>query len=178
MQNATLLVLLLAASSSASPKEEAALRVGRRLSADFWAGRLDPVWAQMSAEVHGGLGGTPAGLSTARDQLLDVTGGPGDTLAERVGEVQGMQVYLRTFQGKSPGEVWLEQWVLNEGQTVAGFFVRPTELKLEGSLPEAPRPTPQYLLAACLLGGTVLLMGSLSLWFRRSKKMASPGHGR
>lgn len=172
MQTATFLVLLLAASSDASPKEEAALRLGRRLSADFWAGRLEPVWGQMSAEVHAGLGGTSAGLSRARDQLLEITGGPGQTLAERVGEVQGMQVYLRTFQGKSAGQPWLEQWVLSEeeAETVAGFFVRPTELQLEGSPPETPRP--KYLLAACLLGGTALSMGSLSLWLRRSRKRA------
>lgn len=171
MQPATFLVLLLAASSGASPKEEAALSVGRRLSVDFWAGRLDPVWAQMSAEVHTGLGGTPAGLSTARDRWLEMTGGPGDTLAERVAEVRGMQVYLRTFQGKSVGQPWLEQWVFSDERTVAGFFVRPTELKLEGS-PPTPRPTPKYLLAACLLAGTALSLGTLSLWLRRSKTRA------
>jgi hypothetical protein len=161
-------VVLLAAPSQDGPSDEAVLALGRRLSADFWAGRLEPVWAQMSEQVHTGLGGSPVGLADARDELLRRSGGPGETLGERVAEVRGMQVYLRTFRGKAEQPL-LEQWAIQDGKTVAGFFIRPTELTVESPAARREPTAPRYWLAACLLAGTALCMAALGHWLRRPK---------
>jgi hypothetical protein len=163
-----LVMALLSASSEGSPSDEAVLALGRRLSADFWAGRLEPVWAQMNEEVQAALGGR-LGLSNARDELLSRFGGPGETLGERVAQVRGMQVYLRTFRGKTEQPL-LEQWAIQDGKTVAGFFIRHTELTVE-TAPERTQPPPaKYWLAAGLLLGTALSMAALSYWLRRRAK--------
>jgi hypothetical protein len=163
MRAAALTVMLLTASGAS---DEAVLALGRRLSADFWAGKLEPVWAQMDERVHEGLGG-PEGLSRAREQLLERFGGPGETLGERVAEVRGMQVYLRTFRGKTE-QTLLEQWSIQDGKAVAGFFVRPTELNVE-TVTKPPPPAARYWLAAGLLAGTALCMAGLSYFLRRAK---------
>jgi hypothetical protein len=169
MQTALLVLLLLAPPSQGATSDAKVLALGRRLSADFWAGRLEPVWAQMNEKMQTALGGSPAGLSKTRDELLTLSGGPGETLGERVADVQGVQVYLRTFQGKDAVQPALEQWAIEDGGTVAGFFVRPTRLRVE-TQPEAVHPLPHYGLAALLLAGTALSMGALGFWLRRSKK--------
>jgi hypothetical protein len=168
VHTAFLVVVLLTASSEASPSDEAVLTLGRHLSADFWAGRLEPVWAQMSEQVHAALGGSPVGLANARDEILRRVGGPGETLGERVADVRGVQVYLRTFQGKAEQPL-LEQWAIQDGKTVAGFFIRPTELTMETAPVKTGPPAAKYWLAACLLAGTALSMAGLSYWLRRSK---------
>jgi hypothetical protein len=167
MHTAAIVLALLSASPD-KPSDEAVLTLGRRLSADFWAGRLDPVWAQMDEKMRAALGGSPAGLSDAREKLLRVSGGPGKTLGERVADVQGLQVYLRTFQGTDAEKPALEQWAIQDGTSVAGFFVRPTELTVE-TLPE-PARAPRYVLAGGLMATTALAMGALGLWLKRPKK--------
>ena len=166
MHTALLVVVLLTSASEGNPSDEAVLALGRRLSADFWAGRLEPVWAQM--KVHTGLGGSPLGLSNAREELLRRFGGPGETLGERVADVRGVQVYLRTFRGKTEQPL-LEQWVIQDGKTVAGFIVRHTELTVENAPAKTEPPATKYWLAACLLLGTALSMAALSYWLRRPK---------
>jgi hypothetical protein len=162
---AALLVVVLLTASGAS--DEAVLALGQRLSADFWAGRLEPVWAQMDAQVQTGLGGTPEGLSRAREEILRRYGGPGETLGERVADVRGMQVYLRTFRGNTEQPL-LEQWTIQDGKAVAGFFFRPTELTVKTLT--KPKPSAEtYWLAAGLLAGTALCMASLSYFLRRAK---------
>ena len=158
------------ATSSAGQDQEALLSLGRSLSADFWAGRLDPVWARMSPQMQEALGGSPAGLATAREQILALSGGgPGELLAERVGEVQGIAVYLRTFRGTPGAQALLEQWALEDG-TVVGFIVRPTELKAPDQKTERVAGKKKYVLAACALAGTALAMATLSLWLKRRRK--------
>jgi hypothetical protein len=166
VQTVALVLVLLTSPSQRAASDAEVLALGRRLSADFWAGRLDPVWAQMNDRMQGLLG-SPVGLSTARDQLLEGFGGPGKTLGERVVEVQGVRVYLRTFQGTTTERPLLEQWSIEDGTKVAGFFVRHTQLTVETQPETAPA---RYLLAACLLGGTALSMGAVGFWLRRSKK--------
>ncbi len=161
---AALLVVLLTASGAS---DEAVLALGRRLSADFWAGRLEPVWAQMDAQVQTALGGTPEGLSAAREEILSRFGGPGETLGERVADVRGVQVYLRTFRGKTEQPL-LEQWAIQDGKAVAGFFVRPTELNVE-TVTKPPPSASTYWLVAGLLAGTALCMAGLSYFLRRAK---------
>jgi len=160
-------VVLFVASGTEGPSDEVVLALGRRLSADFWAGKLEPVWAQMTPDVQTALGGSLEGLSQAREVLLDRVGAPRETLAERVADVRGMQVYLRTFRGKTEQPL-LEQWAIQDGTAVAGFFVQPTELTAETVAKPAPPPG-KYWLAAALLAGTALSMGGLSFWLRRSK---------
>ena len=163
----TALWVVLLTALGGAPKDEAVLALGRRLSADFWAGRLEPVWAQMDEQVQTALGGSPEGLSRARAHILDRFGGPGETLGERVADVRGLQVYLRTFRGKTEQPL-LEQWTIHDGTVVAGFFVRPTELNVETV--KRPPPSPAtYWLVAGLLAGTALSMASLSYWLRRRK---------
>ncbi len=99
-----------------------ALRVGRSLSADFWAGRLDAIWAHMSPAMREALGGVPAGLAKARETITSDTGGPGETLSERLEEAQGLPVYRRTFRSEHAPGTWLEEWALKDG-TVVGFHV-------------------------------------------------------
>jgi hypothetical protein len=164
--HAALWVVLLTALGGA-PQDEAVLALGRRLSADFWAGHLEPVWAQMDERVQTALGGSPEGLSRAREQILDRFGGPGETLGERVADVRGVQVYLRTFRGKTEQPL-LEQWAIQDGKAVAGFFVRPTELPVE-TLKRPPPSPATYGLVAGLLAGTALSMAGLSYWLRRRK---------
>jgi hypothetical protein len=167
VHTALFLVVLLTASGTEGPSDEAVLALGRRLSADFWAGKLDAVWARMTPDVQTALGGSVEGLSKAREVLLDRVGAPKETLAERVADVRGMKVYLRTFRGKTEQPL-LEQWTIQDGTAVAGFFVRPTELTAEAVAKPAPPPE-KYWLAAALLAGTALSMGGLSFWLRRSK---------
>jgi hypothetical protein len=171
VHTALLVVVLLTASGEGGTSDEAVLALGRRLSADFWAGRLEPVWAHLNAQVQAALGGSPEGLLKARERILSYSGGPGETLGERVADVRGMQVYLRTFHGKSEQPL-LEQWAIQDGQAVAGFFVRPTELTVE---PVPVRPGPQaakYWLVASLLAGTALSMAGLSYWLKRTRTPA------
>jgi hypothetical protein len=111
---------------------EAVLSLGRTLSADFWAGRLDPVWTRMSPGMQKGLGSI-AGLATARADVLAIAGGPGEVIAERVQEFSGNLVYLRTFRVTQEGELRLfqEQWAIQESRTVVGFYVRPPRMFLQ-----------------------------------------------
>jgi hypothetical protein len=169
MQTAALVLVLLSSPSQSATSDAEVLALGRRLSADFWAGRLEPVWAQMGEKMRAALGGSPTGLATARDEVLTLCGGRGRTLGERVAEVQGVQVYLRTFEAKEEGQSVLEQWAIEDGKTVAGFFVRPTHLTVETE-PEITHPPPRYGLAALLLAGTALGMSALGFWLRRRNK--------
>jgi hypothetical protein len=162
------LVLLTSPGPGAASDEEV-LALGRRLSADFWAGRVESVWAQMNEGMRGDLGGSPAGLAHARDEVLTLCGGRGRTIGERVADVQGVQVYLRTFEAKEEGQSVLEQWSIESGNKVAGFFVRPTHLTVE-TQPEITHPPPRYRLAALLLAGTALAMSALGFWLRRRSK--------
>ena len=108
--------------------EDPVLGLGRRLSADFWAGRLDQVWAAMGTEMRAVLK-SPEGLATAREQLLAMTrGASGDTQDEQLVFSKGQRVYVRTFT-VADGRRWLEQWGSSDGHTVTAFLVRPAKLE-------------------------------------------------
>jgi hypothetical protein len=119
------------AGGDAGSGEEAVLTLGRTLSADFWAGRLDAVWTRMSPEMQKALGGSVAGLAAARERILSIAGGPGTLVAESVKDVAGNLVYLRTFRGTRGGESLQEQWAIKGNRTVVGFYVRPPSLFLQ-----------------------------------------------
>ncbi len=112
--------------------------LGRTLSADFWAGRLDAVWTRMSPEMQKALGGSVAGLAAAREKILSIAGGPGELLAENVKDVSGNLVYLRTFRGTPGGGSLQEQWAIKGTRTVVGFYVRPPSMFLNGTPEDTP----------------------------------------
>jgi hypothetical protein len=120
------------ASGDGGPANEAVISLGRTLSADFWAGRLEPVWSRMSPVMQKALDGNIAGLAAVREKLLVVASGPGELVAENVKEVAGNVVYLRVFRVTRGAETLLfqEQWAIQDGRTVTGFYVRPPALFL------------------------------------------------
>jgi hypothetical protein len=113
--------------------EDAVLMLGRTLSADFWAGRLDAVWTRMGPEMQKALGGSVAGLAAAREKILSIAGGSGEMLTESVKDVSGNLVYLRTFRGTRGGEPLQEQWAIQGNRTVVGFYVRPPTMFLHST---------------------------------------------
>jgi hypothetical protein len=118
--------------------DDAVTMLGRTLSADFWAGRLDAVWTRMSPEMQKALGGSVAGLAAAREKILSIAGGPGELLAESVKDVSGNMVYLRTFRGTHGSERLQEQWAIQGNRTVVGFYVRPPSMFLHGPPDDTP----------------------------------------
>lgn len=173
MQMAALVAVLVAVTNSQNmndggPGDDAVLTLGRRLSADFWAGRIDAVWAQMSGRMQEALGGSPAGLASAREKILAMSGGSGQLLGEEVEHVQGMRVYLRTFQGPNAEKPLRERWVIQDDGTVAGFFLQPAGLHTVPAPSGQTRSDARLVLALSLLAGTSLAMYALSLWLRRS----------
>ncbi len=126
----TLMATSVGAASDGGTPEDAELRLGRTLSADFWAGRLDAVWTRMSPEMQKALGGNVSGLAGAREQILAIAGGAGETVSERLQPVAGNVVFLRTFRGTRGGEQLQEQWAIQGNRTVVGFYVRPPSMFL------------------------------------------------
>jgi hypothetical protein len=125
----TLLAAMATWAASDGGPDDAVLRLGRKLSADFWAGRLDAVWAQMDPAMQKALGGNVSGFAATREKLLAVAAGPGDLVAERVQTVSGIPVYARTFRTAPKGETFQEQWAI-QGNRVVGFYVRPPSMFL------------------------------------------------
>jgi len=109
-----------------------ALALGRTVSADFWAGKLEPVWTRMSPVMQKGLDGNISGLATVREKLLAIAAGPGQLVSESVQNVSGNVVYLRVFRVTQGGEpaLFQEQWAIQDGRTVTGFYVRPPSMFL------------------------------------------------
>jgi hypothetical protein len=168
-----LLALTLAASAAQGagnvpPADEEMMALGRSLSQDFWAGRLGAVWARMDAPMRDALGDKPAQLSAARDRILEMSGGPGETLEERIGNVRGIPVYLRVFRGTNGTGPLLEQWAI-ENNAVAGFYVRPTELKSSSAAQQATPNRQRYGVAGLALAATALAMVGLNVWLKRTK---------
>jgi hypothetical protein len=138
MLRSTLSAWMVLAAMSAEPLgdggsvDEVVLSLGRTLSADFWAGRLEPLWTRMSPTMQKALG-SMAGLAATREKLLAIAGGPGDLISERVQEYSGNLVYLRTFRVTQEGELRLfqEQWAVQDGRIVVGFYVRPPSMFLQ-----------------------------------------------
>jgi hypothetical protein len=113
-----------AAGGDGGVDEDPVLGLGRRMSADFWAGRTDRVWAAMGTEMRAVLKSAEA-LATARQQILALTGGgSGETQDEQLVFVKGHRVYVRTFTTAGDGRLWLEQWGSSDGRTVTAFLVR------------------------------------------------------
>lgn len=118
--------LLLAApaaqpASDGGPTDAVMLSVGRSLSADFWAGRLDTLWARMSPEMRERFGGRPEGLAGFREQTLKR--GPGELVSENVKPGQGNSfLYLRTFRAAK--EAFVESWTIEGGGSVAGLYIQ------------------------------------------------------
>jgi hypothetical protein len=169
----TMAILVAAApdASDAGTREDAALRLGRTLSADFWTGNTDVLWPQMSSRMHEAIG-SPAGLSRLRGEILARYGGPGQLLSEHVEEVQGMQAYVRGFRGSDGGEPLNERWVLQDGHTVAGFFILKAAPEAAAGTKGPSERRAQLGLAALLLVGASLAMYGWSRWLKRPLKQS------
>ncbi len=114
-----LLVALLPASAAAD-----ALEQGRKLTVLFYAGDLDAVWQQMSAQMRSALGDAPA-LEAFAGQVEAQLGKEARVVDESVEEVQGFEVYLRTAQFENFDGLIHVQWAFDSEDKVGGFFVRP-----------------------------------------------------
>jgi len=109
--------------------EDPVLGFGRRMSAEFWAGRVDRLWATMGPEMRAALK-SPEALVTAREQILAMTGGgSGETQDEQLVYAKGQRFYVRTFTIQGDSRRWLEQWGSSDGHTVTAFLIRPAKLE-------------------------------------------------
>ena len=100
------------------------LEQGRALTASFYKGELDVLWARFSAEMKKGIGSVE-NLRGFRTQVEAQAGVEEKVLDEKVEPREGFQVYQRIARfSKAPLRVMVV-WTLDKDGTVAGFFIRP-----------------------------------------------------
>jgi murein DD-endopeptidase MepM/ murein hydrolase activator NlpD len=116
------MMLLLAISLQAAAPSP--LEQGRALTAAFYKGEIDAVWARFSTRMREAIGSAD-GLRALRATVEAQAGAEDAVLDEKVESLEGLQAYRRIARfSKAPGRVMV-QWVLSGDGTVEGFFIRP-----------------------------------------------------
>ncbi len=120
MSTVRLLPLILFLQTPASP----AIEQGRALTASFYKGEVDALWARFSPEMKKALGSVE-NVRGFRAQVEAQAGTEESVLDEKVEAADGVQVYQRIARfSKAPVRVMV-QWTLAADGQVAGFFIRP-----------------------------------------------------
>jgi murein DD-endopeptidase MepM/ murein hydrolase activator NlpD len=119
-------LMTVATSAHAQADSSAALALGRRLTAQFYADSLDPIWGVMTAEMRQALG-TQAGLQAFRQQVNDQIGAETRVVKEQVIDTLGVTLYARTASFAKSASLFLVQWTLTPGGGISGFFIRPAQ---------------------------------------------------
>ena len=109
---------------------EEALTLGRALSEDFRAGRLQALWERMTPQMREALGSAEA-LGAVRS-AVETQFGPEETLlSEEEGKAQGYRLYLRIADHAKEGAPLVTQFAFDGEDRIAGFFVRPQQQAAE-----------------------------------------------
>jgi murein DD-endopeptidase MepM/ murein hydrolase activator NlpD len=105
------------------------LEQGRALTASFYKGEMDALWARFSPEMKKGIGSVE-NLRGFRTQVEGQAGVEESVADEKVDSKDGFRIYQRIARfSKAPMRIMV-QWTLGPDDSVAGFFIRP--------VPEAP----------------------------------------
>lgn len=118
------LFISLALAAAIQAQGPSTFQQGRDLTALFYKGSDDAVWARFSDRMKQAIG-TMENLRGVRAQVEQQAGVEQAVLDERLEAVNGLQVYVRiTRFSKAPGPVMV-QWALGPTGVVEGFFIRP-----------------------------------------------------
>jgi murein DD-endopeptidase MepM/ murein hydrolase activator NlpD len=118
------LAAALQAAPATPPPPVPALELGRQLTAAFYRGDLDGVWARFSDPMRQAISSVEA-LRALRAQVEAQAGGEEAVLEEKVEAKDGFQIYLRIARfSKAPVRLAV-QWTLGVDGSVQGFFIRP-----------------------------------------------------
>jgi hypothetical protein len=97
---------------------------GRDLTSMLYQGKDAEVWNRFSEKMKGVIARVED-LAALRAKVAEQAGAEVAILDERVEEVRGLSVYVRTARfSKAPGPV-IVQWALGAGGVVEGFNIRP-----------------------------------------------------
>lgn len=135
MRNPAVLLLALAAAwtaPAAAEEDTAALEAGRALTAQWFAGEYEAIWAQMGAQMQAALG-SAEGLAQTGAGMLTQLGEEQEVLTERVSRQQGFDVYQRVGRWSQAPMPIVVTWALGPDGLVAGFHVRPAPAEDLGS---------------------------------------------
>ncbi len=124
MRSIAALVLVLSLASSAHAID--ARREGAQLTTDFYAGRLDGVWARLSPQMKAALQSKDNFLAF-RDQIDQQLGSESAVVQEMVNADQGFDIYRRLARFDKVSELIVVQWTFDGKGAVAGFFIRPDQ---------------------------------------------------
>jgi murein DD-endopeptidase MepM/ murein hydrolase activator NlpD len=120
-----LIVLSLAASSPTAAQATApdAKTLGREATARFYAGELDPLWAQFGETMKKGL--SKEQLAAFRQQVGDQAGTEESVIEETVSRQGELAIYARTARfSKVPMPV-VVQWAFDGKGQIGGFVIKP-----------------------------------------------------
>lgn len=120
------LLLLFALSAVPARADEAVIAAGRGHTERFHDGRLDELWEMMTQEMRDALG-SQAALADLHEALDGQFGPEEAVLSETVETQDGYRIYLRTAQHEADPTPLVTQWVLDQEDRIAGFFVRPAQ---------------------------------------------------
>ncbi len=102
------------------------LEEGRKLTAQFYAGEIAPIWARMNERMQSGLG-SEQNLATFRQQVEAQLGTETAVNDEQVTAAPPYQVYVRTASFSKFAQPVAVQWAFEEDGRIAGFFVTPAQ---------------------------------------------------
>lgn len=120
--------LLLALPLLAGPgADDAGLVRGRELTASFYAGESEKLWAAFSADLRQAIGAS-ADLAAFRESVADQFGAESDLLGESVEAASGRPDWT-TYTRRALFEraTLLVQWTFDAKGRVEGFFVKPAD---------------------------------------------------
>lgn len=119
-----LLAFVLAAGS---PADDAGLARGRELTASFYAGESETLWALFSADLRQAIG-APADLASFRTSVEDQFGAETNVLSESVDFVPGRPEW-KSYARRALFEraTLVVQWTFDARGAVEGFFVKPAD---------------------------------------------------
>lgn len=128
---ARLACLLLPLCGVFAAAQEDTTALGRTFTADFQAGRLEPVWQRMNEEMRGALGSLED-FRSFRDAVRARHGAENAVVSETSGREDGYRVYLRRATHAKGGTL-MTQWTFDDAGRIAGFFIRPVPRAAESS---------------------------------------------
>lgn len=97
---------------------------GRRLTQAFYNGNLEMIWDRFDDNMRNAMG-SPDQLDGFRKQIEAQLGAENEILDEKVMDVQGNKVYVRTVTYEKSGNMRFNvQWTFSGEGQVIGFFIR------------------------------------------------------
>jgi hypothetical protein len=118
------LSLIVIGTMSPALADERARQLGKRYTAEFFAGRHDVIWQQMTQEMRAALGSKPA-LGEFQELVAAGAGAETRVIRETIRQQAGVDTYLRySLFDKSPVPV-LVSWSFDTDDRITGFQIRP-----------------------------------------------------